>query len=153
LFVAARQWPQEAFLEVAHDSMAFLDRETTLEGVFWPVGNDGWYSNGETKAAYDQQPVEAGTMAEAVLAALDLTRDEKYSAMFQRAYDWFHGRNSLGQVLVDQRSGGCCDGLQPHGLNRNQGAESTLAFLCTETHRFEIHARNNDDSKPTLTGA
>jgi hypothetical protein len=150
LFVAARQWPKDSFLDIARDALAFLDRETTVDGVFWPVGNDGWYSHGETKAAYDQQPVEAGTMAEAALAAFDVSHDEGYSAMFHRAYDWFHGRNSLGLALVDQGSGGCCDGLQSFGLNRNQGAESTLAYLCTEMNRSELHTRISDDRKPTL---
>src|SRR5438874_8552448 len=59
LFVAARRWPREGFLEVAEASFAFLDGATTAENVFWPVGNRGWYSHGEDKAAYDQQPVEA----------------------------------------------------------------------------------------------
>ena len=70
LFVAARRWPEESFLDVAEASFAFLDRETTVENVFWPVGNSDWYPHGEEKALYDQQPVEAATMAEAALAAI-----------------------------------------------------------------------------------
>ena len=70
LFVAAQRWPEEAFLAVAEASFAFLDRVTTAEGVFWPIGNRDWYSHGEEKALYDQQPVEAATMADAALAAL-----------------------------------------------------------------------------------
>ena len=31
--------------------------------------------------------------------------------------------------LYDPATGGCCDGLQEDRINRNQGAESTLAFL------------------------
>jgi hypothetical protein len=34
-------------------------------------------------------------------------------------------------ALFDPLTGGCCDGLQPDGLNLNQGAESTLAALGT----------------------
>ena len=85
----------------AEASFAFLDRETTADGVFWPIGNDGWYPRGEEKALYDQQPVEAVTMAEAALAAFDLLGDEKYLATFRRAHGWFHGENSLRQPLVD----------------------------------------------------
>src|SRR5438132_445027 len=69
LFVAAQRWPNEAFLEVAEESFAFLDRETTVDDYFCPVGNHGWYAHGQAKAAYDQQPVEAVTMADAALAA------------------------------------------------------------------------------------
>jgi hypothetical protein len=135
LFVAARCWPQEDFLDVAEASFDFLDRETTVDDIFWPIGNSDWYSRGEAKSLYDQQPVEAVTMAEAALAGFALLGDgggEKYLATFRRAYAWFHGQNSLHQRLVDVDCGSCCDGLQESGVNRNQGAESTLAYLWTE---------------------
>jgi hypothetical protein len=32
-------------------------------------------------------------------------------------------------VLYDDSTGACYDGITPEGLNENQGAESTLAFL------------------------
>jgi hypothetical protein len=132
LFVAARCWPDEGFRDVAETSFDFLDRETTVEDIFWPVGNSDWYPRGEEKSLYDQQPVEAVTMAEAALAALGLLGDEKYLAVFRRAYGWFHGQNSLHQPLADVHGGSCYDGLQRSGVNRNQGAESTLAYLWAE---------------------
>lgn len=138
LFIAAQRWPESSFLAVAEDSLAFLDRETTVDDAFWPVGNNGWYSRGEAKAPYDQQPVEAGTMAEAALVAFRSRADEKYLNLFRRTHGWFHGRNSLAQPLVDVRSGGCCDGLQAGGVNRNQGAESTLAYLATEAQHLSV---------------
>lgn len=153
LFIAARCWPKETFLEVAETTFAFLDQETTVEGFFWPVGNGGWYPHGEEKAPYDQQPVEAVTMADAALAAFGVQSDEKYLATFRRARDWFHGRNSLGQPLVDIRSGGCCDGLQRSGVNRNQGAESMLAYLCTEVHNSEVHHAMAKNRKAVVAGA
>ena len=52
-----------------------------------------------------------------------------------RAHGWFHGQNSLGQPLADVQCGACFDGLQLTGVNRNQGAESTLAYLWTQLHR------------------
>lgn len=149
LFVAARRWPEEKFLESAEESFSFLARETTAGDIFWPVGNHGWYSHGEAKAVYDQQPVEAATMAEAALTAFDLLQEEKYLAVFHRAHEWFHGKNSLGLPLADVRSGACCDGLQPCGVNRNQGAESTLACLWTELHSCKVqHARCADEVSP-----
>jgi hypothetical protein len=142
LFIAAKRWPKEDFLDVARDSFAFLDRQTTVEGVFWPVGNEGWYPRGEPRAPYDQQPVEAVTMAEAALAAFDLLGDEEYLATFRRAHGWFLGRNSLKQPLADVRTGGCYDGLRATGVNRNQGAESTLAYLWTQWSNTEIETLN-----------
>lgn len=141
LFVAAHCWPEENFLEVAEASFAFLDRETTVEDFFWPIGNQDWYPRGEEKSLYDQQPVEAATMADAAMAAFTMLGDggnEKYLAAFRRTQAWFHGRNSLRLSLVDVDAGACCDGLQQSGVNRNQGAESTLAYLWAEL--------NNEDS-------
>ncbi|MGO8744986.1 MAG: hypothetical protein ACLQNE_03250 [Thermoguttaceae bacterium] len=138
LFIAAKRWPKEDFLDIAQASFAFLDRQTTAEGVFWPVGNEGWYARGEEKAPYDQQPVEAVTMAEAAQAALDLLGAEEYLAAFRRAHGWFHGRNSLKRPLVDVRCGACYDGLQASGVNCNQGAESTLAYLWAEMCNTEV---------------
>jgi hypothetical protein len=140
LFIASKCWPNDALLEVAVPSFAFLERVTTSQDIFWPVGNQDWYPRGEDKSPYDQQPVEASTMAEAALAAFDLLGDQKYLATFHRAHGWFHGRNSLNCSLVDVRNGACCDGLQACGVNRNQGAESTLAYLLTEQ---QSHARKN----------
>ena len=144
LFVAAQRWPNEPFLEVAEPSFAFLDRTTTSRDVFWPVGNQGWYPHGESKATYDQQPVEAVTMAEAALAAFSLLDQETHLVTFRRAYDWFHGKNSLRQPLVDSSRGAGCDGLQLGGVNRNQGAESTLAYLWTELQYSEFEQAMND---------
>jgi hypothetical protein len=136
LFDAAERWPDEAFLSVAESSFAFLNLVTTADSVFWPIGNRDWYSHGEEKSLYDQQPVEAATMAAAALAALVLRGDDKYLAVFLRAHGWFHGQNSLEQPLADVQAGACFDGLEPAGVNRNQGAESTLAYLWTELHSF-----------------
>jgi hypothetical protein len=151
LFVAARHWPGEEFLDVAEVSFAFLDRATTADDVFWPVGNDGWYPRGQHKAPYDQQPVEAATMADAALAAFDLLNEEQHLATFRRAYDWFHGRNSLRQPLARAHRGTCCDGLLPSGVNRNQGAESTLAYLWTEARN--LAARHAAGGNRTVAAA
>jgi hypothetical protein len=148
LFVAAQHWPQEPFLHVAETSFGFLDLVTTSDGVFWPVGNRDWYPHGEEKAQYDQQPVEASTMADAALAAYGACNNEAFLTIFRRAQGWFHGQNSLGQPLADVRCGACCDGLERGGINRNQGAESTLAYLWTELHNVEIQGAFGDERKP-----
>ncbi|MEX2318089.1 MAG: hypothetical protein WD669_13105 [Pirellulales bacterium] len=137
LFLASERWPDEGYLEVAQASFNFLDHVTTEDNMFWPVGNCDWYPHGEEKAHYDQQPVEAATMAEAALTANRLRPNEKYMSIFYRANDWFHGQNSLKEALAEPLSGACCDGLQPLGVNRNQGAESTLAYLWMGVLNFE----------------
>ena len=104
-------------------------------------------------ATYDQQPVEAVTMADAALDAFRLLGEKKYLATFRRARNWFQGENSKQQPLVDTQLGSCCDGLQPSGINRNQGAESTLAYLWTEVHNLEMHqAVHKNDGTAALKG-
>jgi len=153
LFLAARRWPKEDFLEIAQTAFAFLDRATTADGVFWPIGNGGWYQHGEDKAPYDQQPVEAATMADAALAAFGLRNEENYLAAFRRTRDWFHGQNSMRLPVADVRRGACYDGLRPSGVNRNQGAESTLAYLWTEVRNFEVQHAAEENRKPTAASA
>ena len=153
VFDAAECWPEEGFLAVAESSFGFLDLVTTADNVFWPVGNRDWFSHGEEKATYDQQPVEAATMADAALAALKLQGDDKYLAVFLRAHAWFHGHNSLEQPLADVQSGACFDGLHPAGVNRNQGAESTLAYLWTELHSFAAQSALSGRTKTAVASA
>ena len=44
--------------------------------------------------------------------------------------DWFTGSNDAGVSLVDPLTHGGYDGLERGGVNRNQGAESTLAAIA-----------------------
>ncbi len=152
LFIAEQSWPGKGFADVAETSFAFLDRATTSENVFWPIGNSDWFPHGESKSLYDQQPVEAITMADAALTAFDLLRDQKLLSTFCRSHDWFHGLNSLQEPLADVLTGGCFDGLHPTGVNRNQGAESTLAYLWSVVHNIEIqHLLDNSlEASPLL---
>jgi hypothetical protein len=145
LFLAGRRWPMESFLETAAASFEFLDRATTVEGVFWPIGSNGWHPHGEEKARYDQQPVEAVTMVDAALAGFNSLHEKKYLATFRQAHGWFRGENSLRQPVGDIRAGTCCDGLQTSGMNCNQGAESTLAFLGAELLNYEIQQLAGDN--------
>ncbi len=153
LLIAGQRWPKENFLEIAKVSFDFLDQTTTAGEVFQPVGNKGWYLRGEELARYDQQPVEAATMAEAALAGFEVLADVRYLATFDRAHAWFHGQNSLAQSLVDVRRGACCDGLQTSGVNRNQGAESLLAYLWTESLAVELQAALGDRGQSTVASA
>ena len=153
LFVAGQRWPDEGILEVAEAAFDFLDQATTADDIFWPVGNCDWYPHGEEKALYDQQPVEAITMADAALTAYGLDQEPKYLSTFCRANDWLYGRNSLAEPLAEVESGGCCDGLQPLGVNRNQGAESTLAYLWMVVHNREIQSLSAGCTQPDVAEA
>lgn len=120
---------QEAF-ELGLQSLRWLMEVQTAEaGHFRPIGNQGLYEKGGQRAQYDQQPIETYSSVSACLEAFSATRDEFWLNEARRAFDWFLGRNDLGQPLYDPTTGGCFDGLQIDRINLNQGAESTLAFL------------------------
>ena len=44
---------------------------------------------------------------------------------------WFEGLNDTGVRMFDPETGGGFDGLEPAGVNENQGAESTIALIAT----------------------
>jgi glycosyltransferase involved in cell wall biosynthesis len=107
------------------------DLQTSEKGHFRPVGSNGFYRRGGTCATFDQQPIEAQAMMSACLEAYRSTSDVGWYEQAQRAFDWFLGWNDLGLELYSPRTGGCRDGLHVDRVNRNQGAESTLAFLLS----------------------
>jgi len=117
------------YLTVAEATLQFLKKTQTINEVFVPIGNRGWYVRGKTRAVYDQQPIEPGAMIEAATIAYRLNRSKLYEEMLRQALGWFFGINTKSVRLYDDSTGACCDGLTPEGLNENQGAESTLAFL------------------------
>jgi hypothetical protein len=47
----------------------------------------------------------------------------------EMSLSWFLGDNDTKVPLLDERTGGGCDGLSRDGRSRNQGAESTLAMI------------------------
>ena len=101
------------------------------KGHFRPIGSNGFYRRGGTRANFDQQPVEAQAMVSACLEAYRATSDFWWYEQAERAFDWFIGWNDLGLELYSPESGGCGDGLHVDRVNGNQGAESTLAFLLS----------------------
>jgi glycosyltransferase involved in cell wall biosynthesis len=118
--------------DVGLESLDWLVRLQRPSGQhFVPVGSNGFYRRGESRARFDQQPLEAYTMVSACLEAHRLTGDARWRKEAQVAFDWFLGSNDIGQRLYDARNGGCRDGLHVDRINQNQGAESTLAFLLS----------------------
>ncbi|WGQ08904.1 glycosyltransferase family 4 protein [Pedobacter gandavensis] len=119
----------EESLSIALESMAFLSKHTISDGYLNPVGNDGWlFKDGGQMALYDQQAIETMAMVLMYFKAYEITLDLGYITQMYLCYQWFLGENSLKLPLYDHETKGCGDGLQPHGVNRNQGAESTLAY-------------------------
>ena len=104
------------------------------DGAFSPIGNDGWWRRDGPRSRFDQQPIEATSMILACEAALSVSPEPRYRKAAERAYGWFLGDNDVGLPVAVPESGGCQDGLEPHGVNLDQGAESTLMWLTALEH-------------------
>lgn len=110
--------------------LEWLVDEQTVDGHLSVVPAGG-HGRDEPRARFPQQPIEIAVLAEAARTALVVTGDDTWSRVIDRCTAWFDGDNDLGTVMYDAATGGAYDGLEAHGANRNQGAESTLAWLST----------------------
>lgn len=117
-------------LQAGLDLLHWLVEEETHDGhlSMTPVGGR---QDGDDRPGFDQQPIEVAALAEACWRAFRATRQEVWLAYLDRCVGWFLGDNDTGMALYDEVSGGGYDGLHAHGVNENQGAESTLAALST----------------------
>jgi glycosyltransferase involved in cell wall biosynthesis len=130
LIVSGQATGQRTVLDRGLQALRWLtELQTSEDGHFRPVGSNGFYRRGGTRANFDQQPVEAQASVSACLDAYWATSDTWWYEQAQRAFDWFIGWNDLRLRLYSPETGGCHDGLHVDRVNGNQGAESTLAFL------------------------
>ncbi len=132
LILSGRATGQQAVFERGLQALRWLtELQISEKGHFRPIGSNGFYRRGGMRANFDQQPIEAQAMVSACLEAYRATSDLWWYEQAQRAFDWFIGWNDLALELYSPRTGGCRDGLHVDRVNRNQGAESTLAFLLS----------------------
>jgi hypothetical protein len=131
LILAGWRSDNHRMIEVGMDSLKWLVAEQHCgdEEIVVPIGSNGFYAEGQEKARFDQQPVEACATVSACLEVYKLTEECQWRDAAWRAFRWFLGKNDLQVALYDASTGGCRDGLHPDRVNQNQGAESTLSFL------------------------
>jgi glycosyltransferase involved in cell wall biosynthesis len=141
LLVAGAWMEHTEMITAGLHSLAFLlSEQRSVTGYFAPIGTNGFYVRGGSKAVFDQQPVEACATIAACLAARRATGDPLWAEHARSAFTWFFGENLLKQALCDPSTGGCRDGLHADRVNENQGAESTLCFLLS---LLEMRASHN----------
>ncbi len=134
LLVTGNDLDDNAMIDTSLLSLDWLAHVQRPENAYFvPIGCDGFYRKDATRARFDQQPIEAYSTISACLQALRYTGEERWRHETEVAFGWFLGNNDLGRPLYDPSTGGCYDGLEPDEVNRNQGAESMLAFLLART--------------------
>jgi hypothetical protein len=134
LILSGRWSGNDRALQIGLRSLKWLAQmQKSAQGRFRPFGCNGFCRRGQPVAEYDQQPIEAHAMISAAIEAASADDELYWRDQAHLAFDWFLGRNDLGQPLYNSNTGGCHDGLQENRINENQGAESTLAFLLSLT--------------------
>ena len=119
------------------DLLAWLVDYETADGHLspTPVGGRG---PGDTRPGFDQQPIELAALADACAQAADADDNPIWPDTVRAAAAWFDGANDAGLPMWDPQTGGGFDGLHADGVNKNQGAESTLAVISTLQHALRL---------------
>ncbi len=121
----------EKITNAAIESMNFLTSHTLRDNYLSIIGNEKWYKREGERSVFAQQPIDAMAMVLMYHQAFYLTMDKDYLNKLYTSFLWFLGENDLRMSLYDFETNGCCDGFESYGVNRNQGAESSLAYLIS----------------------
>ena len=151
LILAGWRSNNHRMIEAGMDSLKWLVAEQHRDDqeIFVPIGSSGFFVEGEKKARFDQQPVEACATVSACLEVYRLTEESQWLEEARRVFRWFLGKNDLQAPLYDPVTGGCRDGLHPDRVNENEGAESTLSFLMA---LLEMQAAQRSKRRSTASG-
>jgi hypothetical protein len=114
-------------------ALEWLLARETLDGHLSPTPAGGAGPDDQAPM-FDQQAIEAATMADACARAYDVTGGVQWCDGVTRCVGWFLGANDVGLAVGDFERGAGYDGLHHDRVNRNEGAESTLALLTTLQH-------------------
>jgi len=142
LFYSYKITRNEKYLTIAKESLDFLISITLKNNIFVPIGQKAWYIKDDRRSHFDQQPIEAASMVQTLTNAYEITLKEKYMKFAGITFQWFLGKNSLNQVVYDENTGGCHDGIGEFSINLNQGTESSLAYLLARL-TFEENRKKN----------
>ncbi|HTM46704.1 MAG TPA: glycosyltransferase [Polyangiaceae bacterium] len=130
---------ERASLRVARESLEFLEEVCFEDGRLVLVGNSGWHARGNAqKPPADEQATDAAAFVLAFRGAFLATGDHHHLRRMREAFAWFLGSNRLNLPLYDFTTAGCHDGLGASEVNRNEGAESTVAFLMSLQRMHEL---------------
>jgi hypothetical protein len=135
---------------IALQTLRFLESKTLSRDYFTPIGNNGWHHRNNEQALFDQQAIEVMAMAFMYQQAFQVTKDPEHIKNLNTCFSWFLGNNALHVPLYDHETNGCCDGLACNGINRNQGAESTIAYLASHLVFLKTKAWQHESEKKKI---
>ena len=145
LFRALRHLNKDSIRTVAMESTDFLAEQTISDGTLAPVGCHEPYLQDCERPRFDQQPLDAMAMVLLLSEACRHHEMRHHCANLKVAFSWFTGHNEMMVDMYNPETGGCYDGLMAEGVNRNQGAESLLAYLISRVE-MEHYCKRDADS-------
>ncbi len=138
LLLSGRWMFNDEMIQLALRSLDWLhDVQTGPGGQFAPVGTDGWYPRDQAKtplrsAAHGSVPPPSKPRSKRSASPMN-----KSGSNAPTALNWFLGDNDLHLPLYDHTTGGCHDALRPDGVDEDQSAEATLAWLLSLLNLYE----------------
>ncbi|MEO6346367.1 MAG: glycosyltransferase family 4 protein [Aquaticitalea sp.] len=137
--------------EVAFEAMRFLTTHTLKDGYLSVIGNRQWFVKDKERSIYAQQPIDAMAMVLMYHKAFVITEEREYLEKMFTSFMWFLGENDLRMNLYDFETKGCCDGFEDWGVNRNQGAESSLAYLISHLTVLQAYEESYHFREATIS--
>lgn len=121
-----------AYKNIAKASFDFLLSTIFKDNMIKVVSNKGWLHHHNKSLLVPnggEQPIDVAYTILALSTFFRVFNDVDYLQKMETAFNWFLGKNHLRQIIYNPVTGGCCDGLEEHHINLNQGAESTISYL------------------------
>ncbi len=117
------------YFEVAEKTRKFLEEHCFVNNYLNVIGNKRWLKPEGNSLEFDQQPVDAMAMILMYYSAHKINPKKEIIDKLKLSFLWYFGKNEINLPLYDNQTNGCNDGLEMLSVNRNQGAESTIAYL------------------------
>lgn len=118
----------DLFLEIADTSTTFLESKCFFADHLTLIGNKRWLQMDEDYELYAQQPIDAMAMVVLYNCIYHVKKDAASVEKIRTSFKWFLGFNDHDLPMYDIDTCGCNDGIEEFSINRNQGAESTIAY-------------------------
>jgi len=140
LLFAYRVTGNKQFKKVAKESFDYLCSLLFRPEYFRVISNQTWYEPGKITSIHGEQPIDVAYTIIALSEFYQCFGNYTYLTKMLKAFEWYHGRNQLNQIVYNPISGGCLDGIEEKQVNINQGAEATTTYLISR-NRIEKHQR------------
>ncbi len=120
------------YKDIACKSFDFLLSKTLPEKQINVISNKYWLNKNHIPVKGEnggEQPIDVAYTILTLERFYECTGQVKYLNKMTYAFNWFLGANHLKQIVYNNCTGGCYDGLEDRNVNLNQGAESTISYL------------------------